>query len=50
MLTSLFVEISHCWMEYEQRVIIRFLLQEDVNAEHIHRKLQAQFTDDVYNI
>jgi hypothetical protein len=41
-------------MEYEQRAIIRFLLQEDANAnanvDNIHRRFQAQFTDDAYSI
>jgi hypothetical protein len=51
-LTSLYVEIFHCWMEYEQRVIIRFLLREDAsaNADDIRTRLQAQFTDDAYSI
>jgi hypothetical protein len=49
-LASLYVEIFHCWMEYEQRVIIRFHFQEDANADDIHRRLQAQFTDDAYSI
>jgi hypothetical protein len=39
-------------MEYEQWVIIRFLFQEDSNAngDHIHRRPQAQFTDDAHSI
>jgi hypothetical protein len=37
-------------MEYEQRVIIRFLLQEDANANDIHTRPQAQFTDGAYSI
>jgi hypothetical protein len=50
MLTSLDVWICHCWMEYEQRVIIRFLLNANANANNIHRRHQAQFTDDAYNV
>jgi hypothetical protein len=52
MLTSLYLDIFHSWMEYEQRVIIRFLPQEDANAnaDDIHRRLHAQFTDDAYSI
>jgi hypothetical protein len=39
-------------MEYQQRVIILFLFQEDAkaNADDIHRRLQAQFTDDADSI
>jgi hypothetical protein len=47
---SLYVEIFHSWIEYEQRVVIRFLLQEDANMDNIHRRLQAQFTDNGYSI
>jgi hypothetical protein len=36
-------------MEYGQRGIIRFLLNENANADDIHRKLQKQFTDDVHD-
>jgi hypothetical protein len=50
MLTSLYVEIFYCSVEYRQRVAIRFLLQEDTHADDIHRRLQAPFTDDVYGI
>jgi hypothetical protein len=52
MLTSLYVEIFRCWMEYEQRVSRRFLLQEDANANaaDIFRRLQAQVTDEAYSI
>jgi hypothetical protein len=37
-------------MESEQRVIIPFLLDENANVDDIHRRFQAQFTDDTYNI
>jgi hypothetical protein len=47
---SLYVEIFHCWMEYEQQVIIRLLLREDATADDIHRRLQAQFTDNADSI
>jgi hypothetical protein len=33
-------------MEHEQRAIIRLLFQENANEDDIHRRLQAQFTDD----
>jgi hypothetical protein len=33
-----------------QRVIIRLLLKENANADDIHRRLQAQLTDDVDRI
>jgi hypothetical protein len=51
-LTTLYLEIFHCWMEYYQRMIIRFLVQEEVNAgtDDIHRRLHAQFTNDSYSI
>jgi hypothetical protein len=50
MLTSLYGEVVHCRMKYEQRVIIPFLLQEDANADDIHKRLQAQFTNDTHSI
>jgi hypothetical protein len=37
-------------MRSEQQVIIQFLLQANANADNIHRRLQAQFTDDAYRI
>jgi hypothetical protein len=39
-------------MEYEQRMIIQFLLQEEANAnaDDIQRRLEAQLTDDAYSI
>jgi hypothetical protein len=45
MLTALCFWTLPCWMECEQRVIIRFFLKENGNADEIHRRLQAQFTD-----
>jgi hypothetical protein len=33
-------------MESEQRVVIGFLLKENANADDIHKRLQAQSTDD----
>jgi hypothetical protein len=44
------IQIFRCWMESEQRVIIRSLLKTSANADDIHRRLQAQFTDDAYSI
>jgi hypothetical protein len=35
-------------MEYDQRVIIRFLLNEKINAHEIVQKLQAQFDEHAY--
>jgi hypothetical protein len=37
-------------MKHEPGVIIRFLFKENANADGIHRRLQAQFTDDDYSI
>jgi hypothetical protein len=37
-------------MEYEQGVVIQFLLKKNAKADDIHRSVQAQFTDDAYNI
>jgi hypothetical protein len=37
-------------MESDQRVIIRFLLREEVSADDIQRRLQAQFGDDTYKM
>jgi hypothetical protein len=35
-------------MEYEQRVIIKFLTNESVHAHEIHRRLMAQFSERTY--
>jgi hypothetical protein len=35
-------------MEYEQRVIIKFLHNETIDAQSIGQTLQTQFTEDVY--
>jgi hypothetical protein len=48
MLSSLHVSIFHWWTECEQRVVIGFLLKENVN--HTHRKVPGQFTDDIGSI
>jgi hypothetical protein len=32
-------------MEYQHRLIIRFLFKENANVDDIYRKLEAQFTD-----
>jgi hypothetical protein len=37
-------------MEDGQQVIIRFLLEENPNADDIHRGLQTQLTDDAESI
>jgi hypothetical protein len=37
-------------MEYEQRVIVRFLYRERVAQDEIHRRLKAQFADDAYSL
>jgi hypothetical protein len=37
-------------MKCEQPMILWFLLKENANADDIHRRLQAQFTDDAYSI
>jgi hypothetical protein len=37
-------------MEYDQRVIIRFLFNEKVSADEIQRRLTAQFGEDSYSI
>jgi hypothetical protein len=31
-------------------MVIRFLLMENVNRDDIHKRLQAQFTDDAYSL
>jgi hypothetical protein len=36
-------------MEYDQRVIIRFLYKERVSPENIHARLEAQFGDTTYS-
>jgi hypothetical protein len=36
-------------MEYDQRVIIRFLCKERVALEDIHTRLEAQFEDITYS-
>jgi hypothetical protein len=36
-------------MDYEQRVIIRFLQREGVAPDEIHTRLRAQFGDDTYS-
>jgi hypothetical protein len=35
-------------MEYDQRVIIKFLLNEKADARHIVDELQVQFDEHVY--
>jgi transposase len=37
-------------MEYDQRVIIRFLANEGADARQIADRLQAQFTEDSYQL
>jgi hypothetical protein len=37
-------------MDFEQRVIIRFLSKEDVDATDIRTKLLAQFGDEAYSL
>jgi hypothetical protein len=37
-------------MKSEQRVTIWFLLKENANTDDIHRRFQAQFTDDAYSV
>jgi hypothetical protein len=50
MLTSLDVWIFHCWMEYEQRMIVRFLLRDNTNAYNNFKGLQGQFIGDGQSI
>jgi hypothetical protein len=38
------------WMEYDQRVIIRFLHNERADAHNITQRLQAQFSQDAYTL
>jgi hypothetical protein len=37
------------WMEYDQRVIIRFLRKGRISPEDIHIRLEAQFIDATYS-
>jgi hypothetical protein len=37
-------------MDFDQRLIIRFLFKEGVNANQIHMRLLAQFGDKAYNL
>jgi hypothetical protein len=37
-------------MQYEQRVIIRFLYNEEVPAEAITTRLRAQYDEDAYKL
>jgi hypothetical protein len=37
-------------MEYDQRVIVRFLHKEGVQPDQIHTKLKAQFDDDTHSL
>jgi hypothetical protein len=37
-------------MEFEQRVIIRFLYREGANADDIQTPLSAQFDDAAYSV
>jgi histone-lysine N-methyltransferase SETMAR len=37
-------------MDFEQRVIIRFLSKEGVDANRIHTRLSAQFRDEAYSL
>jgi hypothetical protein len=49
-LIFLYLYSFHCWTEYEQPIIIRFLLNENVHLDDTHRRLQARFTDDARSI
>jgi hypothetical protein len=37
-------------MEYEQRLIIKFLKNESVDAHEIHMRLSAQFGGQIYTL
>jgi hypothetical protein len=37
-------------MDFEQRVIIRFLFKESIDANDIHTRLLAQFGDEAYSL
>jgi hypothetical protein len=45
-----YVSIVESSMEYDQRVIVRFLRNEGVQSDQIHTRLKAQFEDDTYNL
>jgi hypothetical protein len=36
-------------MEYDQRVILRFLCKEGVSAQEVHLSLEVQFGEDAYS-